>query len=102
MNSNQAHLAQEDHMNQCNFIHTLRSGKQVDNQLSTPSSLKQASTSPSPTLPQLDSESTKKDKSDENVHKPIAPYTNRLKNKQSAQMDKVREIFNQVKINELF
>ena len=37
-NSSQAHLAQEDHMNQCNLIHTLRSGKQVDNQVSTPSS----------------------------------------------------------------
>jgi len=33
------------------------------------------------------------------VHKPIARYPNRLKNKQSAQMDKVCEIFNQVKIN---
>ena len=30
-NSSQAHLAQDDHMKQCNLIHTLRSGKQVDN-----------------------------------------------------------------------
>ena len=30
-NSSQAHLAQEDHINQCNLIHTLQSGKQVDN-----------------------------------------------------------------------
>jgi len=29
--SNQAHLAQEDQMNQYNLIHTLRSGKQIDN-----------------------------------------------------------------------
>jgi len=86
-------------MNQCNWIHTLRSGKQVDNQVSTPSSSKQASTSSSPTPPQLDSDNTKKDKSDEDVYKPITPYPNRLKNKQSAQMDKVHEIFNQVKIN---
>ena len=86
-------------MNQCNLIHTLQSGKQVGNQVSTPSSSKQAFTSPNPTLPQLDSDNTKKDKSDENVHTPIAPYPNRFKNKQSAQMDKVREIFNKVKIN---
>ena len=33
------------------------------------------------------------------MHKPITPYPNRLKNKQSAQMDKVRDNFNQVKIN---
>ena len=33
------------------------------------------------------------------MHKLIAPYPNRLKNKQSAQIDKVRQIFNQVKIN---
>ena len=98
-NSSQAHLAQEDHMSQCNLIHTLRSGKQVDNQVSTPSSSKQAFTSPNHTSPQLDSDNTKKDKSAENMHKPIAPYPNRLKNKQGAQMDKVREIFNQVKIN---
>ena len=49
MNSSQAHLAQEDHTNQCNLIHTLRSGKRVDNQVSTPSSSTQASTSSSPT-----------------------------------------------------
>ena len=28
-NSSQAHLAEENHMSQCNAIHTLRSGKQV-------------------------------------------------------------------------
>ena len=67
--------------------------------MSTPSSLKQAFTSPNHTPPQLDSDNTKKDKSAENMHKPIAPYPNKLKNKQSAQIDKVREIFNQVKIN---
>ena len=72
-NSSQAHLAQEDHMNQCNLIHILRSGKQVDNQVSTPLNSKQAFTSPNPTHPQLDSGNTKKDESDENVHTPIAP-----------------------------
>ena len=43
--SSQAHFAQEDHMSQCNLIHTLRSEKQVDNQVSIPSSPSQASTS---------------------------------------------------------
>ena len=98
-NSSQAHLAEENHMSQCNAIHTLRSGKQVDNQVSTPSSSKQAFSLPDPTPSQLDANNTKKDKSAKNMHKPIAPYPNRLKDKQCAQMDKVREIFNQVKIN---
>jgi len=35
-NSIQAHLAQEDQMNQYNIVHTLRSGKKVDNQVSIP------------------------------------------------------------------
>jgi len=80
-NSSQAHLAQKDQMNQYNLIHTLRSGKQVDNQVSTPSSSTQASTFPSPTQPPSGSYNTEKDKSVVNVNKSIAPYPNRLKNK---------------------
>ena len=30
-------MAEEDPMNQCNVVHTLRSGKKVDNQVSMPS-----------------------------------------------------------------
>ena len=30
-NSQQAHLAEDQSLNQCNAIHTLRSGKKVDN-----------------------------------------------------------------------
>jgi len=67
--------------------------------VSTTSSSTQASTHPNPTQTSPDSDNTDKDKSAENVHKPIAPYPNRLKNKQSTQMDKVREIFDQAKIN---
>ena len=70
--------------------------------MSIPSSLTQASTSPIPTPPPLDSDNTEKDKSAENVHKHITPYPNRLKNKQSAQMDKVHEIFNQATLMYLF
>ena len=33
------------------------------------------------------------------MHKPTTPFSNRLKNKQSAQIDKVRENYNQVKIS---
>ena len=36
-NSQQAHLAEDQSLNQCNVVHTLRSGKKVDNQVSTPS-----------------------------------------------------------------
>ena len=35
-NSQQAHLAEDQSLNQCNVVHTLRSGKKVDNQVSTP------------------------------------------------------------------
>ena len=36
-NSQQAHLAEDQSVNQCNAIHTLRSGKKVNNQVSIPS-----------------------------------------------------------------
>ena len=35
-NSQQAHLAEDNSLNQCNAVHTLRSRKRVDNQVSTP------------------------------------------------------------------
>jgi len=52
-NSQQARLAEDQSLNQCNDVHTLRSGKKVDNQVSTPSkpihhNHTQASTSSSP------------------------------------------------------
>ena len=36
-NSQQAHLAEDQSLNQSNVVHTLRSGKKVDNQVSIPS-----------------------------------------------------------------
>jgi len=65
-NSQQAHLAEDQLLNQCNVIHTLRSGKKVDNQVSRPSNSiqhnhTQASTSSSP-IPSKSDES-EKDKS---------------------------------------
>ena len=35
-NSQRAHLAEDQLLNQCNDVHTLRSRKKVDNQVSTP------------------------------------------------------------------
>ena len=91
-------------MNQCNIIHTLRSGKQVDNQVSMPpipiqNDSTRAST-PSSSTPS-NSDNFEKDKLADKVHKPTIPFPNRLKNnnKQTAQTDKIFEVFNQVKIS---
>ena len=48
-NYQQAHLAENQSLNHCNAVHTLRSEKQVDNQVSTSLSSTQASTSHTPT-----------------------------------------------------
>ena len=60
----------------------------------------QASTSSSSTPSKSDESDN--DKSADQVHKPIVPFSNRLKNnKQNAHMDKIIEIFYQVKSNVL-
>jgi len=102
-NSQQAHLAEDQSLNQCNVVHTLRSRKKVDNQVSTLSKPIQhnhtqpsTSSSPSPSK----SDESKIDKSTSQVHQPIVLFPNRLKNnKQNPHIDKIIEIFNQVKIN---
>jgi len=103
-NSSQAHGAQDQQINQCNIVHTLRSGKQVDNQVSMPSTPiqhnpTQALTSSSSTS--FNSDKSEKDKSVDQMHKPIVPSSNRLKsnNQQTEQMEKILEMFNKVKIN---
>jgi len=102
-NSQQAHLAEDQSLNQCNVVHTLRSGKKVDNQLSTPPNPSEhnhtlASTSSSPNPSKSNESET--DKSTSQVYKPIVKFSNRLKKiKQNPHMDKIIEIFNQVKIN---
>jgi len=83
----------KDTMNQCNVVHTLRSGKQVNNQVSMPPDLTPTST------PFSSTPSTSEDKSAEQVHKPTAQFLNKLRSNNNAQMDKILEIFNQVKIN---
>ena len=77
------------------MIHTLRSGRQVDNQVSTSSDPTQAPT------PSISTPPNSVDKSAEQVHKPTTPFSNRLRNNNNAQMEKISEIFNQVKINVL-
>ena len=72
-NSTQVHLAEDQSLNQCNVVHTLRSGKKVDNQVSTPSNPiqhnhNQASTSSRPNPSKSDESET--DKSTTQVHKP--------------------------------
>ena len=80
-NSQQAHLAEDQSLNQCN-VHTLRSRKNVDNQVSTLFNLiqhnhNQASTSSSPNPSKSNESET--DKSTSQVHQPIIPFPNRLK-----------------------
>jgi len=82
-NSQQAHWAKDQSLNQCNIVHTLRSKKKVDNQVSTPSkpiqhNHTQASTSSS--LSPSKSDESEINKSTSQVHQPIVPFPNRLKN----------------------
>ena len=84
-------MAQEDPMDQCNVVHTLRSGKQVDNQVSMPPDPTQTTTPSSSTSPNSE------DKSAEQVHKPTSPFSNRLRSNNNIQMEKILKIFNQVK-----
>ena len=96
-NSQQVHLVEDQSLNQCNVVHTLRSGKKVDNQVSTPPNPSQhnhtsASTLSSPNPSKSDESKT--DKSISQVYKPRVPFPNRLKNKKNLYMDKIIEIFN--------
>jgi len=70
-NSQQAHLAEDQSLNQYNVVYT---GKKVDNQVSTPSkpiqhNHTQASTLSNPSLSKSDESET--DKSTSQVHQPI-------------------------------
>ena len=85
--------------NQCNLVHTLRSGKQVDNQVPMPPDPTQTSISSSFTPPPQNSKETEVDKSAKQVHQPLAPFLNRLRNNNNAHMEKILEVFNQVRLN---
>jgi len=96
---------------QCNTVHILRSGEQVDNQVSnhpvpnnsvpnSPVTVPQTSNDPFSSLQPSTSKSNDKNKTYEQTYKPIVPFPNRLaNNKTNAQMEKIREMFNQVQIN---
>jgi len=95
-------LVEDQSLNQCNDVHTLRSGKKVDNQVTLPNpnqhNHSSASTLSNSTPPKSDE--FEKDKLTSQVHQPIVSFPNRLKNnKQNSHMDRIIEIFSQVKIN---
>ena len=105
------HEAEDIGPKQCNTVHILRSKKQVDNQVfshpapnkpvsSSPVIIPQTQNDPSSSSQPSTSKSKNKNKTDEQTYKPIVPFPNRLaNNKTNAQMEKIREIFNQVQIN---
>jgi len=114
-NSFPIHEAEDITLRQCNTVHILRSGKQVDNQVSNApvSNLsvsnppmfvqpKPVSNDPSSSSSSQPStlKSKEKEKSAEQTYNPIVPFPNRLTNtKTNAQMEKIRKMFNQVQIN---
>jgi len=74
------------------MIHTFRSERQVDNQVST------LFLTQEPT-PYISTPPNSVDKSTKQVHKPTTQFPNRLRNNNNVQMEKIHEIFNQVKIS---
>ena len=75
------------------------SGKKVDRQLSQPATLTLSNFTSASTSSSSPRDSDK-DNTVERVQKPIAPFPNRLRNNnKSMYMEKILEIFNQVKLN---
>jgi len=97
-NSNQAYEVQDSQVNQCNAVHTLRSWKKVDNQVCKPNSPIQiapspASTSTSSTQSAL--QASDKGTTTDQVHKPVAPFPNMLRNNiKNMHMVNILEMFN--------
>ena len=86
---------------QLNAIHTLRSGREVDNRVEMPTNNKfvPPSTHDHSSSP-FDDEKKNSDEESERVNEPPAPFLNRLRAKKtSAHMENITEIFKQVKIN---
>ena len=86
---------------QVNAVHTLRSGKKIDNQVVMPD---QASPSFPKVVPSYSGSDELKEKENKIVSEPLyeppAPFPNRLKpKKHPAQVEKALEIFKQVKVN---
>ena len=82
-NFNQAYEIQDPSINQCNVVHTLQTGKKVNNQVyqqKNPSHIDPAPASTSTSSPQSAPQTSDKDSAAEQVHKPVAPFPNRLRN----------------------
>jgi len=82
-NTSQAYEVQDSQINQCNIVHILRSEKKVDNQVYRPKSLVQIDpTAPSTSARTSQSPPQKSDKdtTTDQIHKPVAPFTNRVRN----------------------
>ena len=102
-NSNQAYEVQDSQINQCNVVHTLRSGKKVDNQvyqLKNPIQIDPTPASTSASSSQSAPQTSDKDTTTDQVHKTVAPFPNRLRNNnKNMHMEKILEMFNEVKLN---
>ena len=76
-NSQQAHLAEDQLLNQCNVVHTLRSEKKVNNQVSTPPNPSHHNPTQEYTSSSLNpskSDESETDKSTSQVYKPIVSF----------------------------
>ena len=65
------------YINECNVVHTLRSGKKVDNQVNQPKSPVQIDPTPASTsaiLSQSAPQKSDKDTTTDQVHKPTTPF----------------------------
>jgi len=100
--SNQAYEIQDPSINQCNVVHTLRSGKKVDNQLYQQKSLVHPDPTPASTSSsssQSTPQTSDEDKAAKQVHMLVAPFPNRLRNNnKNMHIEKMLEMFNQVKM----
>ena len=80
-NSSQAYEVQDSQINQCNVVHTLRSGNKVDTQISKPKSSIQIDPTPASSYAsssQSALQTSNKDTVTDQVHKSVAPFPNRL------------------------
>ena len=105
-NSNQAHVVQDSNVNHLNAITTLRSGKQIDNQVVNPNDLPEIpsnSSTPSNDCDQNIERNTDPNPLPTQIDRPTefrAPFPHRLQSKKhSEQMENFLEIFKQVKVN---
>jgi len=96
-NFSQAYEVQDSKINQCNVVHTLRSEKKVDNQIYQPKYPVQIDPTPVSTYARP-SQSAPQTSDNDTATDQVFP--NRLRNNnKNMHMEKILEIFNQVKLN---